>query len=294
MSNYYYKGVSLNNIYVNDGKSTTDTKFYGYAGIPNSNSNQGSTYSGERPLAFGFTYQGTNLSTYTTANSTTYTSSGNATIPTGCKSIRVISVGGGGGGGGAGGNATGSAYAKIDWGTGGAGGNGGYGSIVYSNSDTNNNISLSNYNSIYVTVGTAGAAGVAGENVIGAATGNYPAPSGNAGGAGKSSYIDLIKSNGEKSSICTANPGNGGNGGNGASVFVDTTNGFVNPKDGTNGNQGTLTSDPYSSSNYPDIGGGEPGNGGYKTLNDKTGTNWNSTPANDGTSGTVQIIWLYD
>jgi hypothetical protein len=293
MSNYYYKDINLNNIYVNDGKTTSDTNFYGYAGIPNSNSTTGSTYTGETPLPFGFTYQGTDLSTYTTANSTTYKSSGTATIPSGCKSIRVISVGGGGGGGGAGGNAS----AKVDItggntakGNGGAGGDGGYAIIAYSNNNINENYDIKNVKSIAVYVGTGGTAGSAGENK--STNSETTGGTGKDGNAGNVSFIQVTDSKGTNT-VAYADIGNGGDGGNGAEAYVNGSNLNTHSIKGEPGTPGNLTSDPYDSKIYADIGGGQPGTGGYQT--DSKGNPPDTTVnANDGGSGAVQIIWLYN
>jgi hypothetical protein len=296
MSNYYYKDVNLNNIYVNDGKTTSDTNFYGYAGIPNSDSTQGSTYSGETPLPFGFTYQGTDLSTYTTANSTIYKSSGYATIPSGCKSIRVISIGGGGGGGGAGGNASAKVdvpYGNTAKGNGGAGGDGGYGSIAYSNTNINENYDIKNAVSIAVYVGMGGPAGSAGQDK--STNNNITGGKGNAGYPGNVSCINVNtkKDINNYDYVAYADQGNGGDGGNGAEAKVNNTNLNTNSSKGNAGTPGNLTYNPYDSKIYADIGAGQPGTGGYQT--DSKGNPPDTTiNANDGGSGAVQIIWLYD
>ena len=308
MSNYYYKGVNLNNIYVNDGKTTSDATTNGYIGIPNSNSNEGIKYPGEAPVSFGFKYKGTDLSTTCTANTTTYTSSTNASIPTGCKSIRVISVGGGGSGGGAGGNAQAKASngGNTAKGNGGAGLNGGYGSITYSNNNTAENYNIENANSIYVTVGTSGNLGNNGQdNSVSAtifdksdtATGGV----GGAGNAGNASYLTITTNNGTNN-VFEASPGNGGAGGNGASAKVNAPDQKTNSSKGnSNTDYANLQNDPYSSTVYPElifekfkivnekinIPYGNPGTGSY--YNDST-----LYTGSNAVQGVVKIIWLYD
>lgn len=308
MSNYYYKGVNLNNIYVNDGKTTSDATTNGYIGIPNSNSNEGIKYPGEAPVSFGFKYKGTDLSKTCTANTTTYTSSTNASIPTGCKSIRVISVGGGGAGGGAGGNAEATAISggNTAKGNGGAGLNGGYGSITYSNNNTAANYNIENANSIYVTVGTSGNLGNNGTDNYVSATlfDNSESTTGGVGGAGNAgnaSYLTITTNNGTNN-VFEASPGNGGAGGNGAYAFVDAPDQKTTSNKGnSNTDYANLQNDPYSSKVYPElifqkikfgnetinIPYGYPGTGSY--YNEKT-----LYPGSTGLPGVVKIIWLYD
>lgn len=310
MSNYYYKDINLNNIYVNDGKTTTNTSdFYGYEGIPNSNSNDGIKHTGEAPVPFGFTYQGIDLSAYTTSNYTLYTTSQEATIPTGCKSIRVISVGGGGGGGGAGGNASATVTATplTAKGNGGAGLDGGYATIVYSNNNLNENYDISNTENIYVTVGDAGTAGNNGKDNSTETTPfenrkDTTGGKGGSGNAGNSSYIKTTDSNGNLK-LFEAASGNGGAGGNGAYATAGPTGVPDSDKGKSNTDFANLENDPYSSTLYkklifltipqPDgkyfnIPYGAPGSGAF--YNEEH----NLEEASSGVPGAVKIIWLYD
>ena len=71
MSNtgYFYKGINLNQIYVNNGNTGTIS---GYSGIPNSNGNQ-SNYSGMNPLSFGYNSGNMGLYNQVTAHNTIIT-----------------------------------------------------------------------------------------------------------------------------------------------------------------------------------------------------------------------------
>ena len=280
MSNYFYKNVPLNNIYASNGNSNTNNPFYGYVGIPIGTS---TNYTGIRPVSFGYKSSGLDLSEYVTAGYTTYSVTPNepVAVPQGCKSIRVISIGGGGGGGGQGGNATCEQKNTFSnnsaTGNGGGGMIGGYGSLVYSNNDPNSNIPI-NVSSFTLEVGNGGAAGAVGNDVKNSVSGNGTTNAsggkGGTGGAGGSSYLTL-----GSSVICLANGGEGGDGGNGANATADATNGNSSSNKGnSNGNIANLQNNPYISNNvYPYIGYGGPGNA--------------DSP---GYSGAVVIIYLYD
>jgi hypothetical protein len=187
-SGYYYKGISLSEIYVNDGSTSND---YGFFNMPAMSSTK---YSGMRPNPLGYTCAGVDLSNHATANYVLYTdeTTTNVDIPTGVKSCRVISVGGSGGGGGAGGNASSKAFTDDNTKSsfGGDGGAGGYGEYNYSK------LNLDSVSKIHVVVGSAGKGGTSGNNnsthmnaTSTSTRNNTKGNDGNSGNAGNSSYI---------------------------------------------------------------------------------------------------------
>ena len=264
-SGCFYKGINLNQIYVNNGNTGTIS---GYSGIPNSNGNQ-SNYSGMNPLSFGYNSGNIGLYNQVTANNTIITTTQNVNIPTGVTSCNIICVGGGGGNGGKGGEAVvkNTNTGDEDAGGGGVGGSGGYATYSYENS-----FSLVNYNTISVTIGNSGNNGSNGDskndnfNV-----GSDKADDGSSGNSGNPSYITISGSN-----YAYSNGGNGGNGGEGGTA-------------GWNYNNDNFNYDPIGDQ-------GSPGDAGNFTS---TQANSNIFPAlsnygNPETQGAVQIIWLYN
>lgn len=270
MSGYSYKGVSVNNICVNNG-STANVG--GFSGMP---ATSVTNYSSMRPLTFGYTTGNPPVdicNKYAAPNTGIITTSGNHSIPTGVKSCRVISVGGGGGNGGGGGTATSESYTGTSSGSGGgAGGSGGYGSYIYSN------ISLTGYSSIYVYTGASGTNGNAGSNQK--VNSNYtPIPAG---------YNNNKTTN--------VNDGNAGNAGGYSYIILNGTNNWVAAAAGGNGGGGGGAASANASENKATSNGGSAGAAGTPTTSEANDSNY-STLENYGypdTQGAVQIIWLYD
>ena len=308
-SGYYYKGIDLSNIYVNDGTIIDSNGF----NIPVAKGKY-FNYSGMRPNSFGYTVSGVDLCNTATANYALYTDSTttNVDIPSGVKSCRVISVGGAGGGGGAGGKATSKAYfnsnSKSSFG--GDGGVGGYGGYNYSK------LNLDSVSKIQVVVGSAGKGGTSGDNnsthmniASTDTSNNTKGGDGNSGNAGNSSYIYF--DNNTTSHYAVANGGNGGGGGNGAFAKAEFSTSSSNS--GKSGSTGNSTESQAKDTNYPQLisytipaytytdpitgvttkitdsrsyYAGVPSNGADASNSEDTGYT--------GTNGAVQIIWLYD
>jgi hypothetical protein len=262
MSNLYsYKGILLNNI-TTGGSSPVP----GY-GV---NFNYTSTpYNDLKPLPFGYFYTDatngiTSVSTLcTSANSGIIKNSGTYSIPSGCKSVRIVSVGGGGGSGGNGGIAflTPSTLSPANGGSGGAGG---YGAIA----TTSGTVTTEGLTTFTVTIGSLGNKGANGNNNA-VNNANRPAKTdnstGNNGGPGNPGGPTTVVIGGY---TLTAPGGNGGNGGIGGSIGP----GIINKGPGAPGNQGNSTTAPSE------------GNFGYQTS-------YGGAPS---TSGYSQIIYLYD
>ena len=287
MSGYFYKDISINNIVVNNGKTTNVS---GFSGMPDPSG--GTNYSSMRPLKFGYTTGNSDLlNQYAAPNTGIITASGTTVnVPSGVKYCRVISVGGAGGGGGHGGKASATSYnGHNSTNYGGDGGIGGYGTYTYINS-----LSISGHNSISVTVGSGGNGGSSGnddskKSTYNAGNANYTNVKSNGndgapGNAGNSSYITL---NGDTTThLAVAPGGNGGGGGNGA--WANATESGHNGGDGNAGAYGNSTTAKSNDPNYPILSNyGIPSNviakdgGGQAT-------------GGNGTQGAVQIIWLYD
>jgi len=310
-SGYYYKGISLSEIYVNDGSTSND---YGFFNMPAMSSTK---YSGMRPNPLGYTCAGVDLSNHATANYVLYTdeTTTNVDIPTGVKSCRVISVGGSGGGGGAGGKATSKAFANDSSKSsfGGDGGAGGYGEYNYSK------LNLDSVSKIHVVVGSAGKGGTSGNNnsthmnaTSTSTSNNTKGNDGNSGNAGNSSYIYF--DNNTTSHYAIAKGGNGGGGGVGAKAKAEYLT--SDSTAGDNGSSGNPSESQAKDTNYPQLiiktinfppitmfdpikgetkyipippvnfYAGMPSNGAFASNSDDTGY--------QGMNGAVQIIWLYD
>jgi hypothetical protein len=283
MSQFFYKDVNLNQIYYTDGNPSSQ---FNYIGIPNILSS--TNYSVLRPKSFSYFDGPKDLSENCVANTAFYTSSQNVSVPSGCKSINVIIVGGGGGGGGHGGKAgatSGNGTYKSAFG--GSGGPGGYGYYYLGNS-----ISVAGTSTIAVHVGTGGDGGSSGNdnsvksNYNGANvkwnSGTAVGGTGLPGGPGETSYIQT-----ENGAIYSGSGGNGGNGGNGGEAKANQ--GSTNDSRGNDGSQGESVNWTYGGdiNNYPSLSNyGNPGNGAIDGQGQPTG--------NPGTQGAVQIIWLFD
>jgi len=306
MSQYYYKGINLNQIVVNNGNTTPQSGYYNF---PQSTFSY--NYSIFRPSNFDYLYQNNQLansSTTFTANYSNvyFSSSNNVSIPSGCKSMNIIAVGGGGGGGGAGGGVSiqCGCNGKGNTANGGAGSPGGYGSYFAGNVEVGNNTKLN------VIIGQGGGGGGGGSgnsaksNFSGANfdCGNNQSTTGGTGGdggAGTASYIQFSDGN----IYAKADGGNGGGGGNGAYGYANNS---------TNSYGGNSNDSPGSPSNsqyaggpnyYPQfyqtvnipfapsftvengVGGGGGNSGGGGGSGGSGGGGWN---------GAMQIIWLYD
>lgn len=311
-SGYYYKGIDLSNIYVNDGLLNDSIGFK----IPVSKGNY-LDYSGMRPISFGYTVSGVDLCNTTTANYDVYTDTSkttNVVVPSGVKSCRVISVGGSGGGGGCGGNASAKEYltSKSSGSFGGDGGMGGYGAYKYST------INLDSVSTIQVVVGSAGTGGTAGNsnsthmNVTELTLSkNTSGGDGNSGNAGNLSYIYF--DNNSNTHYAVSGGGNGGEGGYGANAKA--TYAAANSKEGDGGTAGNASETQANDTNYPpvisytvkkrmpiiDIKGTvtkyvDVDVPYYAGVPSTTVAQAYNSDANGykGTDGAVQIIWLYD
>lgn len=279
MSNFFYKNINLNQIYVNDGTVTsTGSQFVGLPigkGIYN-------TYSGMNPNPIGYQVNGVDISNSLTAKSTIYTStiSTPISIPTGCKSIRAISVGGGGGGGGRGGtakiNITFVSEASSQGADGGGGGNGNY-AYIYPSLPINSN------SQITVSIGNNGTGGEAGLPRFSTTTAgiedSIKGQIGKSGTSGNSSYINI---NGIQYAL--ANGGNGGSGGEGGSIKANSGSNYSRDPGAPNPAP-TGIGGLNINNNFPSITGY--GIGG-------AGSNPEYTYGSSGGQGAVQIIWLYD
>ena len=276
MSNYFYKGINLKSVCVNDGKTG---KVSQYSAFPNTNGLYNG-YSSMRPLPFGYVdINGSDMSTYYTANYTVYVGSSKVnTVPTDSKSCRIITIGGAGGDGGDGGSAT----AKKNFGStkksksdGGSGGVGGYGYFAYGNSQFN----TGGY--IEIIVGGAGSDGLDGgsssANVNNSGNTKETAYGGDGGdgGGGSPSGFFYYDSKGKQMTAISSNGGNGGNGGNGAVAYANT--GSTNSSSGSDGKAGS-----------PSVNDSRGINNAYYNFN----TDYGNPTA--GSNGAVIVIWLYD
>ena len=278
MSSYSYKGTPISTITDTTNASNTPLANY-YSSFPTLST----SYSQLQPLPFDYTYSSNKVqvSNLCTAQTSYYYNSQNITCPTNATAMRILTIGGGGGGGGGGG--WGKAYSNVTAnGSGGAGGGGGF--PGYSSTSTSNIIKVSTNSGIYVAVGGGGAGGTGGSNETsndgnGA---NATGDDGVAGGSGGASYVTLT---GDSTYYAYTNSlGNGGGGGQGGHGHT-TSNGQTNTSTGASGNQGNSTSTQSAPSGWPSfaVNYGLPGNGGPE-----------NTAGNSGSSGMVQIVWLYE
>jgi hypothetical protein len=275
MSNFFYKGIPISNITQTTGSTQDAPGYQGFPIVP-------TTDTGFLPIDFSYQYYNPAngiqpVSSLCTASNTGKLNSGNVNaIPTGCKQITVIAVGGSGGGGGGGGNSTlyynsgGAGTKPSAFGYGGAGGVGGAGGLSIQTipcDDINKTINI--------TYGTGGPFGTIGNSVLNNTTASskntpYPAGPGNASTSnGNSTIVNYLNT------TITAPGGGAGRGGNGGTTYYTP----IGQCNSLNGNTGA----PGSSSNGPINA-----NGNFSSSNPggAAGTN--------GNSGFVQIIWLYD
>jgi len=294
MSNYFFKGVNLSQIYVNDG---TVNSTGSYVGMPVGKGTF-NTFTGMNPTPIGYQFNGTDLANSITANYNLYniettgiaynntnsTYSGTVTPPSQSKSIRVISVGGGGGGGGAGGNAkTKIIGGSSATGNGGAGGDGGAGNWAYISNTSTQSLPINFNTPIQVTVGTGGNGGSEGKsNSNSTPAGTETTASGQVGGKGNSGNSSYIIINGTQYAV--ANGGNGGNGGNGAKATSQNVSNSHKGNAGTAGDGGAGLQNNFPILNYGTAGNGGTGYPQTSSIN----------AGNPGANGAVQIIWLYD
>jgi hypothetical protein len=99
MSNYYYKGTSINNFFTTPSSSDTSTTMSQVFtnGISSGKSNYNiERYSGSQ---IGYKINGTDVTNYASPVYDQYTSSTTATVPSWASAITVVVIGGGGGGG---------------------------------------------------------------------------------------------------------------------------------------------------------------------------------------------------
>jgi hypothetical protein len=259
-NNFLYKGVSVTNSITTGVGSTVPG--YNFLGTTTNTT-------GLRPVKFGYSYQGIDISNYCTARNDIYKSASSAfniPIPAGCKSIRASGIGGGGGTGGNGGygqaNNGAIKSANTAKGNGGAGGIGGFGTYL---STTANVVGQSQ---ISITLGAPGNIGKDGANNSGTAKSGTLEQKGKDGDPGGSGTYTTIKIGNVTNSVGL--PGYGGNGGIGgtAKAVYSSKTSSNKGADGTPGNATTQQS-----------------GGNFSKLN----------PSGDtSTGGAVQIVWLYD
>jgi hypothetical protein len=256
MSGYSYNNISIANLIQSGNTSVpgfniSSTPFQFSSGF-------------DKPANFSYSYQGTDISNYTTANmyvSTSNANSGNIPLQIGNSNsyfnhVSVCGAGGGGGGGG-GGNYMIDLY---DGGKGGSGGSGSYGAIVA--------FPVSGSTSLSYNVGGGGA----GENAKGSQGGNTSVSVGN-------------------TTIISCPGGNGGEPGNGAK-----TSGNGSPGDSGNANNSSVTPG-YSSienanSNYYPEFPPQQGNG-YTNGNGGGGGNSTTQNFNTGSKGNAGFVLVY-
>ena len=291
-SNFFYKNVSISDIVQTKGVSTS--RMDGYIGMPipdipdgyETTVKSGNTstkfiqYNGMQPLTFGYFIGGSDLLyKYTAATTGVLANSQDVTIPTGAKSCRVISVGGGGGKGGDSGYAAAQSFNSKNTSKGetNGGGAGAFASYNYTKVDK-----LVDYKTIKVTVGAAGGKGGTGSSEK--VNSNYNnktldynknkttnVGAGGRGDTGGPSYIELANTDSKvKLQTANANGGEGGYGGN-----AGYANASYDKQDANGGSVGK-TGSPYEKqakdTNFPSL----------------------STYGDSGVGGAVQIIWLYD
>jgi hypothetical protein len=286
-SNYSYKDIPLNQIYDSSGISTANQTYQGYIGFPLPKSTTNFSYL--RPIPFGYSGPSGDLYNLATARNTgiIIDTSLNCRIPTGCKSINVIAVGGGGGGGGGGGKASATSwdgnFSSAFGGKGGAGGYGKYGVVL--------NRAVLATDVINITIGVGGDRGLAGDgdsaktNATGQSNSTNNGKNGDNGTTGGTTIITINSTN-STNTILEVAGGNLGFGGTRANARAD--NG-ANSRPGEPGANGTPISTTYGGmpNAYPNLSTfGNPGNGGIDSDS--------SVAATPGTRGAVQIIWLYD
>jgi len=267
-SGFSYKGIDIMTITDNKGSKVPGYNFNGT--ITNS--------TGFRPLPFGLTYQGTDVSNYCTASqSNVYTTNTTTTvnIPTACKSFAFYGVGGGGGGGGSGGNANVNITAgDANNRSGGAGAPGVKAGYLYGYQLSNQGLS-----SLTISIGNGGAGGNKGgdqqNNTLAGKSSNANGGDGNAGNTGNETSIKI------GNTVYTTNTAPGGKQGTGANVTYNGTS-FKEQNNGANGytpGPNPQTSNIYGNSeNFPGLGDYGAGGG----------------VGGSGTNGALQIIWLYD
>jgi len=178
-----------------------------------------------------YKYQGTDIGNSFCA----YYIQGSATIPVSNYSKMSIIMCGGGGGGGGGGGAGHRSNGQAKGGAGGAGGDGGI-TVVSS-------FPISTYNSVSISVGTAGGAGNGGLNSQWNQPGSNNSPDGKDGNAGGAGNATTVQISGGPS--FTANGGVGGQSGQGGPSSNNSTGGS-----GAAGGAGNVTSNsPYTAYN---------------------------------------------
>uniref|UniRef100_A0A6C0B7R7 Uncharacterized protein n=1 Tax=viral metagenome TaxID=1070528 RepID=A0A6C0B7R7_9ZZZZ len=192
---YTYKGVDIGNLTA----GTTNTTLTNYGGFPSYDS--ATPYSTERPLPFGITQQGTDVSKKMNATFNEYKTVGPSTytVPSDYKHIRAVLLGGGGGGGGNGGCGGGPGKDRTPGGSGASGTNGGFTYV--------SDVLIDSGKSITCVVGDGGGLGSDG------GAQNNQGQSGGDGGQGIESYISFTS--GGVNCTVYAKGGDGGDGGTG-------------------------------------------------------------------------------
>ena len=256
-SGYYYNNINIENLIQSGstpvpGFNISATPFQYSSGF-------------DKPANFSYTYQGTDISNYTTANmfvSTSNTNSGNIPllIPnTNGSYFNYVSVcgSGGGGGGGGGGNYITELY---DGGNGGSGGSGSYGAIVA--------FPLSGATSLSYIVGGGGD----GQNTKGTQGGNTSVSVGN-------------------TTIISCPGGNGGSPGNGATINGNGSPGANGYANNSSVIPGYSSIENANSNSYPEFPP-QQGNG-YTNGNGGGGGNSTTQNFNAGSKGNAGFVLVY-
>ena len=252
-------GFFFNNINIADLIQSGSTSVPGYTGFPESTPFQ-YTSGFDKPANFLYTYQGTDISNYTTANmfvSTSNPDTGTIPLQIGNSNynFNYISVCGCGGGGGGGGGGNYNSTWGLSGGDGGKGGAGGYAAVL--------NYPVSGANSLSYNIGTGGS----GEN--------------SKGKSGNNTSVSV-----GSTTIISCDGGNGGSPGNGA----DNSN-FTPGNTGNSGGPGNSTvisgNIKTNTPGYPPQQGNgwSSGNGG----SGGNGTDKSFGPGNSGNNGFVLV-----
>ena len=309
--NYKKNGASLSVIL-----ESGSTSISGFSSI---NKRTTST-SNSKPKPTNYLVNNVDIANTATAKHITVNSSGTYSKPTGATKLRYMIIGGGGGGGGGCGGAYNNDDGHEDHAIlGHDGGHGGYGTVI------ENEIDVTSYSSINVTIGNRGNKGYGGSSKYTEPSDGQPS-SGNAGNSGNSTILKH-----GTTTIVTAQGGGGGPGGPAAGRWVDTnagngsswrgfyystkstknTGGKGNTIYGTSGNLSSYNGNDNLTTNAAENKTFKSGwensltqiaathqprsNGGAGGWGYGNGKNANSgSHGNDGAHGRACLIWLFD
>lgn len=199
-----------------------------------------------------------------------FTTSGTWTKPTGCKSVRMVLIGGGGGGG------SGHNHATGNKGGGGGGAGGGITELVYRAADLPSTLT--------VTIGTGGAGGAG-------VTGNT---NGNAGTAGGATSVSASGTTYGRAAGGAAGAGGTTTGGSGGAVGTLGDALYEGGAGGAGGNSGTVGTAGAGTTGAPGGGGGGGMSSGGTTANGGTGgTRMSIGTGGAGTGGAGTAVGIY-